>query len=176
MRTKNFGEFHVRKWYLQIEDTLANESGAGGWRTRPEDRDLRRSSQRVLGPIRRGLAWRGSTNSCPRSRVRQSAQGCHRQRDPVRDTIGGAKAWIPSTGKWGSPGTAIDTSLAHRDELYIRSHDHTVSAIFTDAPNADEVVIAFATSGQAPWRGPSYATKGHSGLGNGTQQLHGAWE
>ena len=28
MRTKNFGEFHVRKWYLKIEDTLANESGA----------------------------------------------------------------------------------------------------------------------------------------------------
>ena len=27
MRTKNFGEFHVRKWYLQIEDTVANESG-----------------------------------------------------------------------------------------------------------------------------------------------------
>jgi hypothetical protein len=27
MRTKNFGEFHVRKWYLQIEDILANESG-----------------------------------------------------------------------------------------------------------------------------------------------------
>ena len=26
MKTKNFGEFHVRKWYLQIEDTLANES------------------------------------------------------------------------------------------------------------------------------------------------------
>ena len=27
MRTKNFGEFHIRKWYLQIEDTLANETG-----------------------------------------------------------------------------------------------------------------------------------------------------
>ena len=27
MRINNLGEFHIRKWYLQIEDTLANETG-----------------------------------------------------------------------------------------------------------------------------------------------------
>ena len=28
MRTLNFGAFHIRKWYLQVEDTLAGETGA----------------------------------------------------------------------------------------------------------------------------------------------------
>ena len=28
MRTPNFASYHVRKWYTQIEDTLANETGA----------------------------------------------------------------------------------------------------------------------------------------------------
>ncbi len=27
MRTNNLGEFHIRKWYLQVEDTMANETG-----------------------------------------------------------------------------------------------------------------------------------------------------
>ena len=28
--------------------------------------------------------------------------------DPVRQSIGGGKAWIPSTGKIGGPGTSVD--------------------------------------------------------------------
>ena len=64
--------------------------------------------------------------------------------DPVRSAIGGAKAWIPSTGKRGAPGASIDIPLAHKDELYVRSHYDTVSAMFADAPAADEIVIAFA--------------------------------
>jgi hypothetical protein len=55
---------------------------------------------------------------------------------PIRDAIGGAKAWIRQP--------AIDILLGHKDELDIRSHYDTVSAMFTDAQNADEVVIAFA--------------------------------
>ena len=62
----------------------------------------------------------------------------------MRDALGGAKAWIPSTGKRGAPGTVIDIPLAHKDELYVRSHYDTVSTMFSDAPNADEIVIAFA--------------------------------
>ena len=27
MKTVNFENFHIRKWYTQIEDSLANESG-----------------------------------------------------------------------------------------------------------------------------------------------------
>jgi hypothetical protein len=64
--------------------------------------------------------------------------------DPVRDAVGGGKAWVPSTGKRGGINTVIDIPLAHKDALYVRSHYDTVSVMFADAPNADEVVIAFA--------------------------------
>jgi hypothetical protein len=64
--------------------------------------------------------------------------------DPVRESVGGGKAWVPSTGKVGGPGVIIDIPLAHKDALYVRSHYDTVSVSFSDAPRADEVVIAFA--------------------------------
>lgn len=65
---------------------------------------------------------------------------------PLRQALPGASAWIPSTGKRGAPGTLIDIPLAHITELYVRSHYDTVTAHFDDAPNADEVVVAFAVA------------------------------
>lgn len=64
--------------------------------------------------------------------------------DPVRQAVGGGKAWVPSTGKTGGPGTIIDIPLAHKDALYVRSHYDTISVSFGDAPRGDEVVVAFA--------------------------------
>jgi Amino acid synthesis len=70
--------------------------------------------------------------------------------NPIREAIGGAKAWIASTGKRGSGGTTIDVPLAHKDSLYVRSHYDTITLSFGDAPAADEVVIIFvaATGGR----------------------------
>ena len=64
--------------------------------------------------------------------------------DPVRESVGGGKAWVPSTGKVAGPGVVIDIPLAHKDALFVRSHYDTVSVSFGDAPRGDEVVIAFA--------------------------------
>ena len=68
----------------------------------------------------------------------------------MRKAVGGGKAWVPSSGKRGGPGTPIDVPLAHKDALYVRSHYDTVTATFGDAPGPDEVVIlfAFATRGR----------------------------
>jgi hypothetical protein len=66
--------------------------------------------------------------------------------DPIRTAIGGGKAWIPSTGKRGGPGTAIDIPLAHKDALYVRSHYDTFTLQFVDAPGLDEVVVIFAVA------------------------------
>jgi hypothetical protein len=66
--------------------------------------------------------------------------------NPVRDAVGGARAWIPSTGKRSGPGAAIDIPLAHKDELYVRSHYDTITITFPDAPSPDEIVIAFAVA------------------------------
>ncbi len=62
-------------------------------------------------------------------------------------------------------GASIDIPLAHKDELYVRSHYDTISAMFADAPAADEIVIAFA-----------FATRGrlHARLGGPTAEESGA--
>ena len=64
--------------------------------------------------------------------------------NPVREAIGGGQAWIPSTGKVGSPGTNIDIPLAHKDALYVRSHYDTITVSAHDAPRANEILVLFA--------------------------------
>jgi hypothetical protein len=66
--------------------------------------------------------------------------------DPVRDALGGGKAWIASSGKRGGPGTAIDIPLAHKDALYVRSHYDTASVTVHDAPGPREIVALFAVA------------------------------
>ena len=63
--------------------------------------------------------------------------------NPIRKAIGGGQAWIPSTGKVGVPGTAIDIPLAHKDALYVRSHYDTITVSVHDAPRADEILVLF---------------------------------
>ena len=186
MRTKNFGEFHIRKWYLQVEDTLANETGvlADGDPVRKivigaaihnafSGRFVDDLSAWVRESAALGKEFGKRLNSAiGNAHVASYGKACivgaageyeHGNAllttvfaDPVRSAIGGARAWIPSTGKRGSPGSAIDIPLAHKDELYVRSHYDTISAMFADAPNPDEIVIAFG-----------FATRGrlHSRLG-----------
>ena len=64
--------------------------------------------------------------------------------DGVRKAVGDGRAWIPSTGKRGAPGTALDVPLAHKDALYVRSHYDTMTISIADAPNEDEIVVIFA--------------------------------
>jgi hypothetical protein len=65
---------------------------------------------------------------------------------PVREALGGAIAWMPSTGKRGAPGVPIDIPLAHKNALYVRSHYDTATVSFSDAPAPDEVVVAVAVA------------------------------
>ena len=65
---------------------------------------------------------------------------------PVRDALGGAIAWMPSTGKRGGPGTPLDIPLAHKNALYVRSHYDTATVTFSDAPAPDEVLVAVAVA------------------------------
>jgi hypothetical protein len=66
--------------------------------------------------------------------------------DPVRDALGGGKAWISSSGKRGGPGTTIDIPLAHKDALYVRSHYDTATVTVHDAPGPREIVVLFAVA------------------------------
>ena len=66
--------------------------------------------------------------------------------DPLRDAVGGGKAWISSSGKRGGPGTAIDVPLAHKDALYVRSHYDTMSITLHDAPGPREIAAIFCAA------------------------------
>jgi hypothetical protein len=180
MKTPNFGAFHIRKWFLQIEDTLAGETGAaadgeplrkfvlaacihnphagrfvedlGVWIKASPALGEEFGRRAVLATDGRAIVSYGK--ACMVGIDGEYEHGnallTNPAANPVRDAIGGAKSWVPSTGKRGGPGTTIDIPLAHKDALYVRSHYDTITAAFSDAPNRDEVLLcwAFATRGR----------------------------
>lgn len=199
LKVPNFDAFHIRKWYTQISDTLAGETGA------PADGAALRKiviAACIHNPFSGVYVddlspWIKASPELGREfgrRVIDAAQGIaiesygkavlvgidgeyehgnalltNPAANPVRDAVGGGKAWVPSTGKRGGPGTIIDIPLAHKDALYVRSHYDTVSAAFDDGPNRDEVVLiwAFATRGRLNARLGGLASsdvKGQDGL------------
>lgn len=179
-RAPNFHGYHIRKWYLQIEDTLAGETGQAA-----DGAALRKIV--IAAAIHNPYAGRYEPNLSAfiepspllgaefGRRIREAAAGqaiesygkaclvgmdgeyehgnallTNPAANPIRDALGGGKSWVPSTGKRGGPGTVIDVPLAHKHALYVRSHYDTVSAMFNDAPNRDELLVvwAFATRGR----------------------------
>jgi hypothetical protein len=173
-KASNFHAFHVRKWYLQVEETLATESGAA-----PDGELLRKfvvaacMHNPYAGRFERDLsAWieaspmlgqefgRRIQAAAAGQRIESYGKAClvgidgdyehgnalltNPAANPVRDPLGGGKSWVPSTGKRGGPGTIIDVPLAHKDALYVRSHYDTISVTFNDAPSRDEVLIVWA--------------------------------
>jgi len=180
MKKANLHGYHIRKWLAVVEDTLANETGEladgtplrkiafgaviqnpyAGKFSRKLDK-LIKNSNKLGGEFgRRALEFAGNAKIV--SYGKACIVGAHGEyehgnallttafADPVRVILGGGKAWIPSTGKIGGAGTAIDVPLAHKDALYVRSHYDTMTVTLTDAPQPDEIVIlfAFATRGR----------------------------
>jgi len=62
---------------------------------------------------------------------------------PVRDAIGGGRAWISSMTKVATAGTPIDVPMNHKHAIYVRSHYDGMSLTFHDAPAPDEIVLIF---------------------------------
>jgi hypothetical protein len=174
MPDPNFGPYHVRKWFTHVEDVLANETGqpadgppvrrfviAAAIRNPYAGRfshdltDIVAESDQLGCEIGRRAAEAAgdvAIQSYGKACV-VGAQGEYEHgnafltqvfADPVREAVGGGKAWVPSTGKVAAAGTIIDIPLAHKDALYVRSNYDTISIGFGDAPRPDEVVIAFA--------------------------------
>jgi amino acid synthesis protein len=63
--------------------------------------------------------------------------------NPLRDAVGGGKAWISSFSKRAPPGTPIDVPLASKDALYVRSHYDGMTVQLPDAPQPDEIAVIF---------------------------------
>lgn len=175
-REANFAGFHIRKWYLQVEESLAGETGrlerqqplrkimlAAAITNPYAGRFCEDLGQVVEGSARLGEEFaRRLQPLLAGERVASYGKACvvgvlgeyeHGNAfltsifaEPIRQVVGGGKAWIPSTGKRGGPGASIDIPLAHKDELYVRSHYDTMTVNFSDGPNPDEVVIAVAVA------------------------------
>lgn len=60
----------------------------------------------------------------------------------MREVLGGAKAIVASTKKVGGPGTRLDVPITHINASYVRSHFDAMEVGVTDAPRADEILLA----------------------------------
>lgn len=70
---------------------------------------------------------------------------------PMREAVGGGKAIIPSSKKYGCMGTPLDVPLHYKDAAFVRSHFDAITFSISDAPRDDEIVIAVAvTNGGRP--------------------------
>ena len=70
---------------------------------------------------------------------------------PVRKILGKGAALIPSSKKRGGPGAVLDIPLGHKDAAFVRSHFDGMEIQISDAPRANEIVVAVAiTTGGRP--------------------------
>lgn len=60
----------------------------------------------------------------------------------MRETLGGAKAIVPSSKKVGGPSTRLDIPITHINASYVRSHFDAMEVGINDAPRADEMLLA----------------------------------
>lgn len=170
----DFAGYRIRKWYAQVEETLANETGvpADGEPVRKvviaaavanpyagkfsEDlseligrsdelgAEVGRRLRAIIGDIPVLSYGKACLVGAAGEYEHGNALLTQFAADPVRQAIGGGKSWVPSTGKVGAPGASIDIPLAHKDALYVRAHYDTVTASFTDSPRADEILVIWA--------------------------------
>lgn len=69
--------------------------------------------------------------------------------NPIRDAIGGGKAWISSMVKVAAVGSQIDIPMNHVDDVYVRSHYDGMTISLQDTPMPDEIAIIFCMSSGA---------------------------
>ncbi len=70
---------------------------------------------------------------------------------PFRKVLGKGAALIPSSKKRGGMGVVLDIPLGHKDAAFVRSHFDGMEVRVSDAPRANEIVVAVAvTTGGRP--------------------------
>ena len=65
---------------------------------------------------------------------------------PVRKALGKGAALIPSSKKRGGPGLVLDIPLGHKDAAFVRSHFDGMEVHISDAPRANEIMVAVAVT------------------------------
>lgn len=65
---------------------------------------------------------------------------------PVRRVLGKGAALIPSSKKRGGMGVVLDIPLGHKDAAFVRSHFDGMEVRISDAPRANEIMVAIAVT------------------------------
>ncbi len=65
---------------------------------------------------------------------------------PLRAAVEKGAALVPSSKKMGGPGQDLDVPLGHKDAAYVRSHFDGVEVRMSDAPRANEILVAVAVT------------------------------
>ena len=65
---------------------------------------------------------------------------------PVRRVVGKGAALIPSSKKCGGMGVTLDIPLGHKDAAFVRSHFDGMEIRVSDAPRANEILVAIAVT------------------------------
>jgi hypothetical protein len=65
---------------------------------------------------------------------------------PLRAAVEHGAALIPSAKKRGGMGARIDVPLGHKDAAFVRSHFDAIEIGVSDAPRADEIVVAIVVT------------------------------
>ena len=65
---------------------------------------------------------------------------------PLRKAVEKGAALVPSSKKRGGPGQELDVPLGHKDAAYVRSHFDGVEVRISDAPRANEILVAVAVT------------------------------
>jgi hypothetical protein len=193
----NFGPFHIRKWFSQVEEIWAGETGAAAdgkplfkyliaaciknpyagefvedlsaWiDASPE---LGAEIGRRLNALSGGAAIESYGKAILVGIEGEYEHGnallTNPAANPVREAVGGGASWVPSTGKRGVPGTTLDIPFGHKDALYVRSHYDTMSVSFDDAPNRDEVIVCWAFATRGRLNARLGGLKAEDAEGNG---------
>ena len=65
---------------------------------------------------------------------------------PLRVAVEKGAALVPSSKKMGGCGQSLDVPLGHKDAAYVRSHFDGIEVRLTDAPRANEILVAVAVT------------------------------
>lgn len=65
---------------------------------------------------------------------------------PMRKVLGKGAALVPSSKRRGGLGAELDIPLGHKDAAYVRSHFDGMQVSISDAPRANEIVVAVAVT------------------------------
>ena len=101
-----------------------------------------RLSQRWAATPKSSKAMAKAPSSAPLANSRHGALWHVPGGYAMREVLGNAKAIVASTKKVGGPGTRLDVPITHVNASYVRSHFDAMEVGISDAPRADEILLA----------------------------------